>query len=78
MTLALAPEHPGMDRKTISVADMACNGCEESVENALRTLDGVDRVDADHEADTVELVAEDVADDAIEAAIEEAGYEVTA
>jgi copper chaperone len=58
---------------------MSCNGCEQNVKNALRNLDGVDRIEADHEADTVELVAEDgVADDDIEAAIEDAGYDVPA
>ena len=79
MDLALAPKHPHMERKTISVAGMSCNGCEQNVKNALQNLNGVNRVEADHEADTVELVAEDdVADDDIEAAIENAGYDVTA
>jgi copper chaperone len=68
-----------MERKTISVTGMSCNGCEQNVKNALRNLEGVNRVEADHEADTVELVAEDdVADDDIEATIENAGYDVTA
>lgn len=43
-----------------------------------RKLDGVTRVEADHEADTVEVVVDnDVADDDIHAAIEQAGYDVT-
>jgi len=68
-----------VERKTISVTGMSCNGCEQNVTNALQNLGGVTRVEADHEADTVELVAEDdVADDDIEAAIENAGYDVTA
>lgn len=68
-----------MERKTISVTGMSCNGCEQTVENALQTLEGVTRVDADSEGDTVELVAEDdVPDDDIEAAIEGAGYDVAA
>ncbi|MEF8842341.1 MAG: heavy metal-associated domain-containing protein [Haloarculaceae archaeon] len=68
-----------MERKTISVTGMSCNGCEQNVKNALQNLDGVNRIEADHEVDTVELVAEgDVADDDIEAAIESAGYDVTA
>ena len=45
-----------MERKTISVTGMSCNGCEQTVENALQTLEGVTRVDADSEGDTVELV----------------------
>lgn len=66
-----------MERKSISVTGMSCNGCEQNVENTLQTIEGVSRVDADHGTNTVELVAEDdVAEDDIEAAIENAGYDV--
>jgi len=68
-----------MERKTLSVTGMSCNGCEQNVKNALQNVEGVTRVDADHEGDTVEVVAEDsVADGDIEAAIEDAGYDVAA
>lgn len=68
-----------MERKMISVTGMSCNGCEQNVENALQTVEGVTRVDADHDGNTVELVVEDdVADDDIEVTIENAGYDVTA
>jgi len=68
-----------MERKTLSVTGMSCNGCEQNVENALQNVEGVSRVDADHEGDTVEVVAEDdVANEDIEAAIEDAGYDVAA
>lgn len=68
-----------MQRKTISVTGMSCNGCEQNVETALRTLDGVNRVEADNEADTVEVVLEDrVSDGDVNAAIEQAGYDVVA
>jgi copper chaperone len=68
-----------MERKTISVTGMSCNGCEQNVESALQNLDGVSRVDADHEANTVDLVLEDgISDDDVNAAIEQAGYDVVA
>lgn len=68
-----------MERKTISVTGMSCNGCEQNVKNALQNLKGVNRVEADHEADTVELVAEDDVSDAdVRATIEGAGYDVAA
>lgn len=68
-----------MNRKTVSVTGMSCNGCEQNVENALKRLDGVSRVDADYEGDTVEMVVEDgVADDDLRVAIEQAGYDVAA
>jgi len=66
-----------MQRKTISVTGMSCNGCEQTVGNAPKTIDGVTRVDADHEGDTVEIVVEEtVTDDDLHAAIEQAGYDV--
>lgn len=66
-------------RKTIAVSGMSCNGCEQNVESALRNLDGVNRVKADHEGGTVDVVVEDgVATDEIQAAIERAGYDIAA
>lgn len=56
---------------------MSCNGCEQNVENALQNIDGVTRVDADHEGNTVEVVVEDdVVDKDLHAAIKRAGYDV--
>ncbi|UPV76899.1 cation transporter (plasmid) [Halorussus limi] len=68
-----------MKRKTISVTGMSCNGCEQNVETALQNLDGVSRVEADHEADTVDVVLKDrVSNDDVNATIEQAGYDVVA
>jgi copper chaperone len=68
-----------MERKTISVAGMSCNGCEQNVENSLTMLDGVNRVEADHESERVEVVAEnEVSEDDIADAIRNAGYELVA
>lgn len=66
-----------MDRRTLSVDGMACGGCEDTVESALQALDGVNRVEANHEGDSVEVVADDAVGDAdLHAAVEDAGYEV--
>lgn len=68
-----------MERHTLSVSGMSCTGCEQNVESALKQIDGVTRVTADHEGDTVEVVVEDdVTDDDLHAAIEQAGYDVPA
>lgn len=68
-----------MNRRTFSVSDMACEGCSETVENALGALGGVSRAEADHENDTVDVVVDDgVADEELRAAIENAGYDVVA
>lgn len=55
---------------------MACGGCEDTVEDALQALDGVNRVEANHEGDSVEVVADGVGDADLHAAVEDAGYEV--
>ena len=63
--------------QTLTVTGMSCEGCEQNVENALQELDGVTRVTADHEAESVELSTESSVDDNdIYAAIEGAGYEI--
>ncbi|PSP84819.1 heavy metal transporter [Halobacteriales archaeon QS_1_68_17] len=68
-----------MERKTLSVTGMSCNGCEQNVENALQSLDGVSRVEADHQDDTVDIVVDDsVSDNDLTAAIEGAGYDIAA
>jgi len=68
-----------MYRRTIAVTGMSCGGCERNVETALQRLEGVNRVDADHEAETVEVVTEDeVDDDDLHETIEDAGYDVAA
>lgn len=66
-----------MERQTISVSGMSCNGCERTVESALTNLEAVSRVDADHENETVEVVVDEgVTEDDLHAAIREAGFEV--
>lgn len=66
-----------MERQQIAVDGMSCDGCEQTLENALQTVEGVTRIEADHEVDTVEVVVEDgVADADVRAAIENAGYDV--
>lgn len=61
----------------LSVEGMSCGGCEQNVVEALEGLDGVESVDADHEANTVAVEGD--ADEAeVSAAIENAGYTVTA
>jgi copper chaperone len=66
-----------MERELFAVSGMTCTGCERSVENALRGLDGVTRVAADHTDGTVEMVVDEgVPSDALRDAIESAGYDV--
>ncbi|MFW5934846.1 MAG: heavy-metal-associated domain-containing protein [Halolamina sp.] len=64
-----------MTRTTLSVEGMACGGCEETVEDAVGALDGVETVAADNTTDTVEIEG-NVDTDAVADTIEEAGYTV--
>jgi copper chaperone len=68
-----------MQRQTLSVTGMSCDGCEGTVESALRNVEGVSQVDADHETDSVDVVVEEtVSVDTLEETIRDAGYDVTA
>ena len=67
------------ERQTIEVSGMSCSGCERTVENALKNINGVHRVEANHEAGTVEVAVEDdVDEDGLGNAIHDAGYEIVA
>jgi len=62
---------------TLTVEGMTCEHCEQSVEEALESVDGVEvtSVDRDAERATVEGDADPAA---LVAAVEDAGYEATA
>lgn len=60
----------------LAVEGMACTGCEERVANAAGQVHGVDRVDVDHEAGTVEIDGGGETEAAVRAAIADAGYDV--
>ncbi len=62
---------------TVTVTDMACDGCEANVEEALEAVPGVESADADHEADAVVVEGDVDTDDLLEA-IGEAGYDASA
>ena len=61
----------------LNVKGMMCNGCENRIQNALKTLDGVNEVDANHEDGTVKINMEDGMDvNKIKEKIEDIGFEV--
>lgn len=67
-----------MDQYELTVEGMSCSGCEETVSRALSRVDGVHRVDADHETGTVEITADEGIEAEVERAIHDAGYDVPA
>ncbi|MFW5964575.1 MAG: heavy-metal-associated domain-containing protein [Natronomonas sp.] len=62
---------------TLNVDGMACDGCEENVEEAIRGIAGVTGVEADHETGTV-VVEGDADADVLVAAVDDAGYAASA
>lgn len=65
-----------MDRYELTVEGMSCTGCEENVTNAVKRVDGVHRVEADHETGDVEITADEGTEDEVKQAIHRAGYDV--
>jgi P-type Cu2+ transporter len=63
--------------RTMKVDGMMCHHCEMHVENALKALDGVESVKADHEKGEVAItLTKDVENTILKAAVEKEGYEV--
>jgi copper chaperone len=67
-----------MTTKTLSVPGISCDHCKMSIEGAVGELAGVDKVEVDISARTVDLSYDDAAVglNQIIDAIEEVGYEV--
>ncbi len=61
----------------IKVEGMVCNGCENRVQNALKNIEGVENVIADHTKGIVTITAKsEVAESVIKEKIEDIGFEV--
>ncbi|HSF84648.1 MAG TPA: copper ion binding protein [Acidimicrobiia bacterium] len=67
-----------MTSVTLSVPDISCGHCKTSIEGAVGELTGVDSVEVNIDARTVDVSFDDAAlqQDAIVGAIEGQGYEV--
>ena len=63
-------------RTTINVEGMKCEGCEESIKNALTAMEGVKRVEADHREAIVVVEHEGIDVKRIEDKIAELGFSV--
>ncbi len=66
-----------MKETVIKVEGMVCNGCENRVQNALKNIDRVEKVVADHTTGTVIVTSKnEVSESAIKEKIEDIGFEV--
>jgi copper chaperone CopZ len=62
---------------TITVEGMGCAGCEQTVEEALLNVSGVETANADREAESA-TVQGNVPVDSLVSAVEDAGYSASA
>lgn len=61
----------------LKVEGMMCGRCENRIQNALKTIEGVEKVVASHTEGTVEVtVREDIEENTIKEKIEDIGYSV--
>ena len=66
-----------MKELIFKVEGMMCGGCENRVQNALTTIEGVEKVIASHTEGTVTVVLnKEIEDKVIKEKIEDIGYEV--
>ena len=66
-----------MKETVINVKGMVCGGCENRVKNALKELEGVEKVEADYKTGIVKIFAnENVERKVMEEVIEDIGFEI--
>lgn len=66
-----------MKEMILKVNGMVCEGCENRVKTAVKSIKGVKKVVADHKNGTVTIVAkEEIDENQIKEKIEDIGFEV--
>ena len=66
-----------MKETNLIVNGMMCGGCENRVKNAIKNIEGVENVTADHNTGKVIVISDnEVSEEVIKEALEDIGYEV--
>ena len=66
-----------MKETIINVKGMVCNGCENRIKNAIKNINGVENVTADHNTGKVIVISNnEVSESVIKEKIEDIGFEV--
>ena len=65
-----------MKETIINVKGMMCEGCENRIQNSLKSIENVEKVIANHKEGTVTIVGENVDIDKIKERIEDIGFNV--
>ena len=60
----------------IKVEGMMCEGCENRIQNSLKSIEEIENVVANHKEGTVTIVGENVDIDKIKERIEDIGFNV--
>ena len=66
-----------MKETNLIVNGMMCGGCENRVKNAIKNIEGVENVTADHNTGKVIVISNNkVSEEIIKETLEDIGYEV--
>ena len=66
-----------MKETNLIVKGMMCGGCENRVKNAIKNIEGVENVTADHNTGKVIIISNnEVSEEIIKETLEDIGYEV--
>ena len=66
-----------MKETNLIVNGMMCGGCENRIKNAIKNIEGVENVTADHNTGKVIIISNnEVSEEIIKEALEDIGYEV--
>ena len=66
-----------MKETNLIVNGMMCGGCENRVKNAIKNIEGVENVTADHNTGKVIILSNnEVSEEIIKETLEDIGYEV--
>lgn len=66
-----------MKETNLIVNGMMCGGCENRVKNAIKNIEGVENVAADHNTGKVIVISDnEVSEEIIKEALEDIGYKV--
>lgn len=63
-----------MKETIIKVQGMACEGCENRIQNALKNMEGIENVVANHKEGTVTITANETLINSIKEKIEDLGF----
>ena len=66
-----------MKETILIINGMMCGGCENRVKNAIKNIEGVENVTADHNTGKVIVISNnELSEEIIKEALEDIGYEV--